>query len=248
MFTAAVASLLMAVQPAAASSDVEHPKQMEWAFDGVTGHFDLPSVQRGYQVYKQVCASCHSMKRVHFRNLAAIGFSEGEIKSIAAEYTYSELNDDGEAADRPGRPSDAFKSPFANDQAARASNGGALPPDLSLIVKARHDGANYVYSLITGYAEAPAGVEVPEGKYYNPYFPGHNIGMPPPLAEGALEYQDGTAATPDQMAHDVVNFLQWAAEPEMEQRKQMGLKIMVFLALATVFFYIAKRIVWRDVK
>jgi ubiquinol-cytochrome c reductase cytochrome c1 subunit len=249
VLTAAMTLMMVAQPVAAATSDAEPPKQMEWAFDGITGHFDQPSVQRGFQVYKQVCASCHSLKRVHFRNLMAVGFSEAEVKAIAAEYTYKDgPNEEGDMVDRPGRPSDAFPSPFANDNAARASNGGALPPDLSLMVKARHDGANYLHSLLTGYMEPPEGEVVPEGLYYNPYFPGKKIAMPAPLAEGAVEYQDGTIATMEQMSYDVVNFLQWAAEPETEQRKRMGLKVMVFLLLATVFFYIAKRIIWRNVK
>jgi ubiquinol-cytochrome c reductase cytochrome c1 subunit len=213
------------------------------------GTVDQVSAQRGLQVYQNVCASCHSLKRIAFRNLGAIGFSEAEIKTLAESYEVADgPNQEGEMFVRPGRPSDRFPSPFANEEAARASNGGAYPPDLSLMVKARPDGANYLYSLLVGYQDAPEGVEMADGQYYNPYFPGGKLAMPAPLSEGLVEYQDGTVATVEQMAHDLVNFLQWTAEPEMQSRKRMGLKVLGFLVLSSLFFYAAKRIVWRDVK
>lgn len=227
------------------STEAEHPKHMEWPFDGAMGKVDKPSAQRGFQVYKEVCSSCHSLKRVAYRNLTELGFSEAEVKALAATYTYSEIGDDGEPKDRPGRPSDYFKPPFANDNAARAANGGALPPDLSLIIKARHDGANYVYSLLTGYEPAPAGMTMNAGMNYNPYFPGHQIAMPQPLNDGQVTYEDGTANTLDQMSKDVVNFLQWAAEPEMEHRKEMGLRVMIFLTFMTAFFFMAYKRLWK---
>lgn len=234
--------------PALASTGATEPKQMDWAFDGVFGKFDQPSIQRGMQVYKEVCSSCHSLNRVPFRKLQDAGFSEAEVKSLAASYTVKDgPNDMGEMFERPGRPSDKFPAPYANDNAARAANGGALPPDQSLLVKAREDGANYIYSLLTGYgATVPEHHEVPQGSYYNPYFPGGNIKMMPPLHEDGVTYQDGTKATVDQQAHDIVNFLQWAAEPEMEERKRMGIHVMLFLGAMTCFFYLVKKRVWSD--
>ena len=227
-----------------------HPKHLNWEFDGFFGRFDKQSIQRGYQVYKEVCASCHSMKLMAYRNLQEIGFSADEVKQIASEYMITDGPDDnGDMFERPALPSDRFISPFANEQAARASNGGALPPDLSLIIKARHSGANYVYSLLTGYAEAPDNFVLTEGKSYNPYFPGRQISMSPPLPDDeTVEYEDGTVATKEQMAIDVVNFLQFVAEPEMEARKQMGIKVIIFLAIMTILFVIAKKLLWKKVK
>lgn len=235
--------------PAAASSgDTKPLKQIPWQFDGVLGTFDRQSIQRGYQIYKEVCASCHSLKQVAYRNLQDAGFSEAEVKAIAAEYSVTDgPNDDGDMFERPAKPSDKFVSPFANEKAARASNGGAYPPDLSLITKARHDGPNYVYSLLTGYSEPPAHMEMMPGMNYNPYFPGGQIAMAAPLSEGLVTYQDGTPASLDQQARDIVNFLQWAAEPEMEHRKGMGLRVMIFLALFTLVFILAKKRVWKKV-
>lgn len=232
---------------ALASSEVKHPMEIRWSFDGVFGKFDRPAIQRGLQVYREVCSSCHGLKRVAYRTLEGVGFSEAEVKALAAEYEYTDgPNDEGDMYERPGKPSDKFQSPFANEKAARASNNGALPPDMSLIIKARPNGANYVYSLLTGYESAPAHAHIGEGQYYNPYFAGGAISMAPPLMRDAVEYQDGTAATVDQMAKDVVNFLQWAAEPEMEDRKRMGVKTMLFLLIFTLLFYVAKKRVWRD--
>lgn len=233
--------------PAFAGGETREPKQMEWEFDGVFGKFDRPSIQRGLQVYKEVCAACHGLKRVAFRTLTDVGFSEAEVKSFAASYSIQDgPNDVGEMFDRPGRPADRFPSPYLNENASRAANNGAYPPDQSLIVKAREDGANYVYSLLTGYETAPAGVSVPEGAHYNPYMPGGIIKMASPLRDEGVTYQDGTKATVDQQAHDVVNFLQWAAEPEMEQRKRMGIHVMLFLGILTCFFYLTKKRIWSD--
>ncbi len=226
----------------------KHPKEIDWSFSGPFGTVDKQSAQRGYQVYKEVCASCHSMKLFSFRDLAGIGFSDAEIKEIAKEYKYPDLDDTGEVIERDGKPNDRFKSPYANDAAAAAANGGAVPPDLSLIIKARENGANYVDSILTGYENAPAGKDIPAGKYYNPYFPGGVIAMPHPLTADQVTYQDGTKATVEQMSVDVVNFLQYSAEPEMQQRKRMGIKVILFLCAFTVFFYIAKVRIWANVK
>jgi len=241
-------TLLLAPAMALANSGTKHAEQIEWSFDGVLGKFDKPSVQRGLQVYKEVCAACHGLKRVPFRRLTDIGLSEDEAKAFAAEYSVQDgPNDDGEMFERPGRASDKFPAPYPNDNAARASNNGALPPDLSLIIKAREDGANYVHAILTGYTGAPEDVVVPQGAYYNPYFPGGIIKMPPPIADEQVTYQDpSTPADKDHIARDVVNFLQWAAEPEMEMRKRLGIKVMIFLAVMTGFFYVAKKRIWSD--
>ena len=245
-FNFALASSGNATNPTSAL----HPKQQKWQFDGIFGKFDKASAQRGYQVYKEVCSACHGLKLLSYRNLTTIGFSEPEIKQIASEYLIADgPNDDGEMFERAGLPSDKMAGPYPNEQAARSANGGAYPPDLSLIVKARHDGANYVYSLLTGYQQAPDGFELASGKNYHPYFEGRQISMPPPLVEdGQLEYKDGTYATKEQMAIDVVNFLQFAAEPETEHRKKMGVRTMLFLLILFVLLLIAKKAVWRNVK
>jgi ubiquinol-cytochrome c reductase cytochrome c1 subunit len=241
-------AVIMAASPVLAAGSKEHPKQLDWSFDGIFGRVDKPSIQRGFQVYKEVCSACHSLKRVSFRQMEAVGFSEAEIKSLAASYSVKDgPNDDGEMFERPGLPSDSFPSPYANDKAAAAGNGGAVPPDFSLIIKARTDGANYVYSLLTGYGKAvPEHVSVPEGAHYNPYMDGGVIKMALPLSEDGVTYQDNTKASIDQQAQDVVNFLQWTAEPEMEARKSMGIKVMIFLSIMTVFFYLIKKRVWSD--
>ncbi len=234
----------------ALSASALHPKQLKWEFDNIFGRFDRASVQRGYQVYKEVCSACHGLKLVSYRNLGQIGFAEAEIKQIASEALVTDgPNDDGDMFERAGLVSDKFAGPYANEQAARSSNGGAYPPDLSLIVKARHDGANYVYSILAGFAEAPEGFEMAQGKQYNPYFEGRQIAMPQPLTDdGQVEYKDGTYATKEQMAIDVVNFLQWAAEPETEHRKKMGVRTMIFLGILLVILIAAKRAIWKQVK
>lgn len=229
-----------------ASTEKKPPRELGWSFEGVFGRVDKQAAQRGFQVYKEVCSACHGLSRIAFRNLTAIGFSEAEVKALAASYQIKDgPNDEGEMFDRPGKPSDYFVPPFPNEQAARAAYNGAYPPDLSLIIKAREEGADYVYSLLTGFAEPPADVHLTPGQYYNPYFPGGRLAMPPPLSDGQVTYEDGTHATVDQMARDVVTFLQWTAEPEMEARKQMGIKALIYLAIFTAFMYLAKRNIWR---
>ncbi|GDX35997.1 cytochrome c [Alphaproteobacteria bacterium] len=227
-----------------------HPKQMKWEFEGIFGRFDKASIQRGYQVYREVCSACHAMKQMSFRNLGDIGFNENEIKQIASEYLVTDgPNDDGEMFERAGLPSDKFVSPYANEQAARSANGGAYPPDLSLIIKARHDGANYVYSLLTGYKDVPDGFNLASGKNYNLYFEGRQISMPAPILEdNQVDYKDGTFASKEQMIVDVVNFLQYSAEPEMEHRKKMGVRTMIFLFILLVILVMAKRAIWQQVK
>lgn len=237
---------------ALASDDIRHPKHEHWSFDGAFGKFDRASIQRGFKVYKEVCSACHSLKRVAFRNLMDVGFTAEEVKALAASYSIKDgPNEEGEYFERPGRPSDYFPGSYANDNAARAANNGALPPDLSLIVKARHDGANYVHSLLTGFEPAPEGFVVGENMHYNPYFAGggSQLAMTPPLTkDGQVEYPDGTKATIDQMSKDVVNFLQWASEPEMEARKSLGLKVTIFLVIFTIVFYFAYKRIWSRIK
>ncbi|MGB0632432.1 MAG: cytochrome c1 [Alphaproteobacteria bacterium] len=220
-----------------------------WSHSGLFGTFDQAALRRGAKVYKEVCAACHGLRLVAYRNLMDIGFSEDEVKAIAAEKEVpAEPNDDGEIEMRPALPSDKFVSPFANENAARSANGGAYPPDLSLIVKARPGGADYVHALLTGYKEeAPAGIEVPEGMNYNEYFAGNLIAMAAPLSEGSVEYADGTKATVEQMSQDVTVFLAWAAEPELEERKRMGIKVILFLLILTGLLYVVKRRIWADV-
>lgn len=227
-----------------------HPQKLKWEFEGFFGRFDKASIQRGYQVYKEVCSACHSLKFMSYRNLQDIGFSEDEVKYIASEYLVTDgPNDDGEMFDRPGLPSDKFVSPYPNEQSARSANGGAYPPDLSLIIKARHDGPNYVYSLLNGYREAPEGFELASGKNYNLYFEGRQISMPSPINEdNQIEYKDGTVATKEQMIIDVINFLQYASEPETEHRKKMGIRTMIFLSILLVLLVLAKRAIWKNVK
>ena len=228
------------------------PKKIEWRFNGPFGTFDRQSMQRGFKVFKEVCAACHSVNRIAFRNLTEVGFSEEEIKLLAAEYTVNDgPNEEGEMFDRPGLPSDRIPGPYANEQASRAANNGAYPPDLSLIIKAREGGANYVYSLLTGYTEAPKGFVLGENMHYNPYFAsgGRKLAMTPPLtSDGQVVYEDGTNSTIDQMARDVVNFLQWVAEPEMEKRKNLGISVMLFLIIFTFLFYFVKKKIWKNVK
>lgn len=233
---------------AIADTTAKKPLQLVWPFEGIFGTFDRQAAQRGAQVYLEVCSTCHSNHNLYYRNLKDIGFSEAEIKQLAQKYTVKDgPNAEGEMFDRTALPSDRFVSPYPNEEAARAANNGAYPVDLSLIIKARQDGPNYVFSLLSGYQDAPADVKLMPGLYYNPYFEGEQIAMPPPLTEGQVTFSDGTPATVEQMAKDVVVFLQWAAEPEMEHRKSMGLKVMIFLLVFTVFFYIAKKKIWKNI-
>lgn len=231
-----------------AASDGPELAKQEWSFKGPLGTYDRAALQRGFQVYKEVCSACHAMHQLYYRNLAALGFNDAEIKALAAEATVTDgPNDQGEMFERPGRPSDRFKSPFPNDKAASAANNGAIPPDLSLIVKARHGGADYIYGLMTGYTDAPANVTVPNGMNYNAAFPGHLIAMPPPLSEGGVTFADGSPSSIPQMSRDVTTFLAWAAEPEMEDRKRIGLKVIAYLLLMAGVLYAVKRRVWATV-
>ncbi|MBM3488900.1 MAG: cytochrome c1 [Alphaproteobacteria bacterium] len=240
--------LALAGGPALAAGDTTPPKSVDWPHGGPFGTFDRAALQRGFLVYKQVCAACHGLRQVAYRNLNEIGFNEAQVKVLAAEVEVQDgPNDQGEMFNRPGRPSDRFRSPFANPQAARAANNGALPPDLSLITKARAGGGGYIYSLLTGYRNPPAEVKLAEGMSYNPYFAGRQIAMAPPLNEGAVEFADGTKAGVEQMAWDVTTFLAWAAEPEMEARKRMGVKVILFLLVLTGVLYAVKRKVWAEV-
>ncbi len=236
----------VALISATASAAVSVPKQ-QWSFSGMFGTYDRAAAQRGFQIYKEVCSSCHSLRLVNYRHLSALGFSVEQIKAIAGEREVQDgPNDEGEMFTRPAKPADKFVSPFANDNAARASNNGALPPDLSLMTKARVGGPDYLYAILTGYAEAPDGVTVPEGMNYHSYFPGHQIAMAAPLADDAVEYQDGTKATLIQMSRDVVTFLSWAAEPEMEERKSMGIKVLLFLIVFSGLLFAVKKKIWAD--
>lgn len=241
----AIAAALLGTGSAQAAEGVDLPKR-DWSFDGIFGNFDRPQLKRGFQVYREVCASCHALSLVAYRNLADIGLSGTEITDFAGQFEVEDgPNDEGDKYFRPAVAADRFVPPFPNEQAARASNGGAYPPDLSLIVKARKDGANYLHALLGGYEdEAPEGVELGEGMYYNAYFPGHQIAMPPPLFEDGITYEDGTAASVEQMATDVATFLAWTASPELEARKRMGIKVLLFLLVLTGMLYALKRQVW----
>jgi ubiquinol-cytochrome c reductase cytochrome c1 subunit len=223
-------------------------KSMSWPTDGMFGTFDRAAVQRGFQVYREVCSACHGVKYVAYRNLASLGYSEDQIKAIAAEATVNDgPNDEGEMFDRPGLPFDHITGPYPNPQAAAAANGGKAPPDLSLLAKAREGGESYIYSILTGYEDPPADVEVPEGGHYNAYFPGHVIAMPPPLNPDQVTFADGTSGSVSQMAQDVAQFLGWAAEPKLEERKGMGVKVLLFLVVLTGLTFALKRKIWADV-
>jgi ubiquinol-cytochrome c reductase cytochrome c1 subunit len=250
----AVAALSVAMTGAAMAEEAAggHEAIMltspKWTFSGLFGTFDQAQLKRGFEVYHNVCSACHSLKLVAYRNLSAIGLSENEIKAIAAEKEVpGEPDDSGDPTTRKALPSDRFVSPFANDNAARAANNGALPPDLSLMTKARSGGADYVYSILTGYIDPPAGFKMQEGLNYNAAFPGHQIAMPKPLNDEQVTYSDGTKATLDQEAKDIATFLTWTAEPELAERKRMGVKVMLFLILLTAMLYAIKRKVWADV-
>ncbi|MBV9331274.1 MAG: cytochrome c1 [Alphaproteobacteria bacterium] len=254
---------LAATAPAlAATGDPAPPKDVHWTFESPIGHYDRAEVQRGFQVYKEVCSACHSLNRVAFHDLittredptSGIGFSEAQAKAIAASYKVpAGPNDKGETLDdkgnpltRPGILADHFPPPFPNEEAARTANSGALPPDLSLIVKAREGGPQYVYSIITGFHQTPPpGFKVMANKYYNPYFSGWNISMPPPLAAGQVAFSDGTKNDLDHEARAVVAFLTWASEPKMEERKRIGFGVLAFLILITVLLYFSYRRVWQ---
>ena len=225
--------------------------KIDWSFKGVTGKFDRASLQRGYQVYTEVCASCHSMKLVSYRNLGEPGgpeFSVEQVKAIAANFEVEDgPNSDGEMFTRPGRPSDKFVSPYPNVQAATAANGGAYPPDMSVLVKARKGGSDYIYSVLMGYEDPPAGFELEDGVYYNKYMDGQKIKMSNPLSEGIVTYADGTQASQAQMAKDVTTFLTWTAEPHLETRHKMGVKVIIFLTIFTLLVYLSMKRIWSRI-
>jgi len=244
---AAVAFLGLGMAGQAAASEDNLPAQ-KWSFKGIFGTYDRAAAQRGLQVYKEVCSACHSLDLLYYRNLTELGYSVDQVKAFAAEFEVQDgPNDEGDMFMRPARPSDRFVRPFPNPQAARASNNGALPPDLSLMVKARNGGADYLYAILTGYEEPPADFKIMEGMNYNKYFPGNQIAMPQPLSDEAVEYQDGTKATVPQMAKDVSVFLAWASEPTMEARKSMGIKVILFLLVFTGMLIAVKRKIGSDV-
>jgi ubiquinol-cytochrome c reductase cytochrome c1 subunit len=271
----AALGLALLAGPVLAETTHEEERAASWSFEGPLGKFDKAQLQRGYKVYREVCAACHSMDLMYFRNLGQKGgpFYDPKypnsndnpyVKSLAKDIQVPDL--DGETGDviqRPAGPADRFANPFPNEPAARASNGGALPPDLSLIVKGREGGAAYIYSLLTGYRAAPAGLAVPAGKFYNPWYPGDLggswsgpagrvpkgglIAMPPPLAPGKVTFDDGKPSTVDQQAKDVVAFLAWASEPKMEERKQFGLGAMIYLLIFSILLWFSYRRIWRNV-
>lgn len=247
---------------------IHKPAELNWSFAGPFGVYDKGQLQRGFKIYREVCSACHSMKLVPFRSLEGLGYSEAQIKAIAAEYTVTDgPNADGEMFERPGIPSDHFPSPFPNVEAAAAANNGAAPPDFSLIAKARgvergfptflfdiftqyaENGPDYIHALLTGYdEEPPAGMEVAEGTYYNPYFiAGKSLAMAKPISDDQVTYDDGAPQTVDQYSRDVSAFLMWAAEPHLEDRKKTGFRVMVFLLLFAAMVYLTKRKVWADV-
>lgn len=268
----ALVATVFLVVPAAAEDahSTPQPPAQKWSFAGPFGKFDQAQLQRGFKVYKEVCASCHSLSLVSFRNLAepgGPGYSAAQAAAVAAEYKVQDgPNDAGEMFERAGRPADMFPHPFPNDNAARAANGGALPPDMSVLAKARtyergfpwfvfdiftqyqEQGPDYIHAILMGYEEAPKGFTLPPGAHYNKYFPGHAIGMPAPLSDGQVTYDDGSPQTVDQYGKDVSAFLMWTAEPHMMARKRLGLQVMIFLLVLTGLLYFTKKKVWKQVE
>ncbi|MGH7090930.1 MAG: cytochrome c1 [Stellaceae bacterium] len=245
---ALAAPVLLALgAPAGAQSEAAMPPlpHPAWSFSGIFGTYNRAALQRGFQIYDQVCSVCHSMNLLHYRDLAALGYNENEIKAIAGQRQVTAgPNKEGAMFQRPARPADAFVAPYPNEEAARAAHNGALPPDLSDIVKARHGGVDYVYGILTGFKNPPQGFKLNDGMNYNEYFPGHQIAMPQPLTDGSVTYAVGTKATLPQEAHDVVTFLAWASDPKMEERKETGAKVMLFLFAMAGVMYAAKRKIW----
>ena len=232
------------------AEEIKIPTQ-DWSFKGITGKFDRASLQRGYQVYTEVCSSCHSMNLLSYRNLGEKGgpeFSVDQVKAIAANFEVTDgPNDDGEMFTRPARPSDKFVSPYPNVKAAMASNGGAYPPDMSVLVKARKGGADYIYAVLRGYSDPPANFELEDGVYYNKYMDGNKIKMSNPLSDDIVSYADGTKATEAQMAKDVTTFLTWSAEPHLETRHRLGVKVIIFLTIFSVLVYFSMRRLWSRI-
>lgn len=262
-FTLAVGLTALALPALAQETTIDTKrlpvKDGHFEFEGPFGTYDRAALQRGFQVYKEVCAACHGLNHIAFHNLdeeGGPGFTEAQAKAIAAGYKIpADPNDKGEITDdkgnrltRPGILADKFPSPYPNEEAARANNSGSLPPDLSMIEKAREGGSDYVYSILTGFhMTPPKGFKVTEGKYYNPYFEGWNISMPPPLVANAVTYSDGTKATIEQEAHDVATFLAWASDPKMEERKRTGFMVLIFLGVLALLLYLSKKKVWANV-
>ncbi len=254
---AAAVAALATTAPAHAAGEADPLRAFGQPSDGIFGTFDRNQLQRGLKVYLGVCAGCHGLRHVSYRNLVEIGLTPSEAKEVAAQKQVTEIGDDGQPRQRPADLADRFVSPFPTDQAAAAANGGKAPPDLSLITKARAEGPAYLYSLLTGYLPTPPAdktdsegkpLKLDPGQYYNKHFPGHVIAMAPPIsADNPVDYGDGSKPTVDQMAADVTAFLTWTAEPKMEERKRTGIKVILFLLVFTGIFYVVKRRVWRDV-
>jgi cytochrome c1 len=268
VLTAALCGLL--TLSARAQEEAATPPMQHWSFAGPFGQYDPQQLQRGFKIYREVCSNCHSLKLVAFRNLAdpgGPGFTEAQAAAIAQSFQVTDGPDDkGQMFQRPGKPADYFPLPFPNDQAARAALGGGLPPDMSTLAKARtyeegfpwfiidaftmyqEQGPDYIHAIINGYTKAPAGFPLPPGTYYNEYFPGHAIKMPPPLHDGQVKYTDGTPETLDQYGRDVAAFLMWASEPKLDQRKRLGFQVMLFLIAFTGLLYFTKKKVWHEVE
>jgi ubiquinol-cytochrome c reductase cytochrome c1 subunit len=248
VLAAALLSAVAMTTPVFAQDEAPTPPKQTWSFDGVFGGLDLAAAQRGFQVYSEVCSNCHSMTLLHYRDLAGIGLTDEQIKAVAAAVTVPlGVDDQGNPKTGPATPASQFRSPFANEQAARAAMNGALPPDLSLIVNAREGHADYVYAILTGFTVAPAAFKMSNGMNYDTYFPGHQIAMPQPLQDGQVTFADGSPNRIENEAHDVVTFLYWAANPEAVQRKQIGVRVVLFLIFMSGITYAVKRKVWADV-
>lgn len=244
--------LLLPFSFAHAAGDAPKAPKQKWSFNkgplGAFGTYDKASLQRGLKVYRDVCAACHSLKRIHFRNLHALGYNEAQIKNIAAEYTVTDgPNEEGDMFERAALPKDKFPSPFPNDNAAKFANGGAMPPDLSLITKARKNGSNYLYALLTGYKDPPEGETLTSTQHWNKYYPGHKISMAAPLMDGQIAYEDGSPEMVEQYSKDVTHFLTWAADPHMEARKKAGFRVILFLLVFAGIMYVVKKRTWKDV-
>ena len=249
---AAFAAIVGASAVLAEEAEVKLPKR-DWGFEGPFGTYDRAAAQRGFQVYKEVCSACHSLDMLYYRNLMDLGLTEAQVKGIAAEVQVPDIGDDGSPIERPARPSDHFKKPFANELAAAAANNGKAPPDLSVIIKAREGHANYVLGILTGYVPLDKVSDAQKKEFsigpddnFNTFYPGHRIAMPPPLADGKVTYADGTKNTLEQQASDVVEFLAWASEPHLEDRNRTGVRVILFLLVMSGFLYALKRAVWAD--
>lgn len=254
VFAISALTLLTLPSTRVAAEEEGHAPEIEaqdWTFAAPLGHFDRGQLQRGYKVYKFVCANCHSMDLLSYRNLGepgGPGFSEKAVEVLASQNQITDGPDDkGKMFLRPAKPSDHFRAPYANDEAARVANGGALPPDLSVMAKARPGGPDYLYALMTGYEKPPGDMEMTKGMHYNAAFPGHQIAMPNPLSEGVVEYTDGTEPTVENYAKDVSAYLMWAAEPKLEERHKLGARVMIFLIVFAIIMFLAKKAVWARV-